>query len=330
MTMGIQPIQPNEPRFQDALLALWNAACDPEWAITPAFIRFNLHAATDVTRAAWVAVEHEQPVGFVLANTWSGNPALGWVEAIAVTPSWQNRGVGAALLEQAETWLRECGCVRVRLGGGLRPFAPGLPVDGVLVPVQPPSSTANDQSATVGTWFHKRGYLGDRIEIDLARDLADYQTPAGVVPTDNMRPLDTSETEALLEFFGRAFPGRWEYEAQEHLHAGGSPGDFLALWQHGRVEGFCYITTKGSFRPLDRFYMHKLPQPWGQLGPLGLSRETRGQGYGVAIIDAALRHLQATGVRGCVIDWTTFVELYGKFGFLPYHRYVVLIKELTT
>lgn len=321
MPTMIQLADPTDSAFRTALVTLWNTAYGRDWAISPALAIFNTHAAQGVTRSAWLAHEGEQPVGFVLANVWSGNLALGWVDAIAVAPEWQRFGIGSALLGHAEAWLGEQGYRQARLGGGLRPFAPGLPLAS--------ASTAHSPSPTVD-WFKRRGYVGERIEIDLARNLADYQTPAGVTSTVDVRPLADGESNALFEFFARTFPGRWEYEVHEHFRAGGPAHDFLALWQNESIEGFCYTSVAGSFRPLDRFYMGRLPKPWGQLGPLGLSRERRGQGAGIALIDAALRHLQARGVQGCVIDWTTLVELYGKFGFVPFHRYAVLIKELNS
>jgi predicted N-acetyltransferase YhbS len=74
--------------------------------------------------------------------------------------------------------------------------------------------------------------------------------------------------------------------------------------------------------------MHRLPRPWGQLGPIGVSQDTRGKGYGGALLDAGLRYLRDQGVRGCVIDWTDLVDFYGKFGFKPYRKYQMLIKTL--
>jgi len=73
--------------------------------------------------------------------------------------------------------------------------------------------------------------------------------------------------------------------------------------------------------------MHRLPKPWGQLGPIGVSKDARGKGYGGALLDAGLRYLRDQGVRGCVIDWTDLVDFYGKFGFKPYREYAILAKD---
>ena len=80
--------------------------------------------------------------------------------------------------------------------------------------------------------------------------------------------------------------------------------------------------------PLDRYFLHGLPQPWGQLGSVGVGASCRGKGYGLALIDQGLRRLQAAGVRGCVIDWTHLLDLYGRFGFRTHRSYLVLTKVL--
>jgi predicted N-acetyltransferase YhbS len=80
--------------------------------------------------------------------------------------------------------------------------------------------------------------------------------------------------------------------------------------------------------PIERHYMHRLPRPWGQLGPIGVSRDCRGKGYGTTLLDAGLRCLRDHGVRGCVIDWTGLLEFYARFGFEPYRKYVILLKQL--
>ncbi len=103
-----------------------------------------------------------------------------------------------------------------------------------------------------------------------------------------------------------------------------SPG-----WRR-EVEGFCRIRRRwrDAVEPLDRYFMHSLPAPWGQLGPIGVGAGSRGLGLGAALLDFSLRRLQSAGVRGCVIDWTTALDFYAPFGFQPLRAYRVLVKQL--
>lgn len=300
-----------------AAAALWTAACGPDLAISPAFVAFNTRPTTGVAQAGRLALQVGQPVGFVLASAVVVDPTLttGWVDAIAVTPPAQRQGVGQALLTWAEEWLRAQGCTRVRLGGSLRPFAPGLPVE------TGPAARA---------FFLHRGYQASGDEWDVARDLRDYPNDPAYETEAVLRPTQPGEEPLLLEFLAREFPGRWHFECQEFLREGGRAADWLLLWPAGaeRPAGFCQVTLEDSLRPLERFYPHRLPRPWGQFGPLGVAREARGRGYGAAVVDGAARYLRDLGVRGCVIDWTDLVDFYGKFGFTPYRQYQVLVKTL--
>ena len=51
-------------------------------------------------------------------------------------------------------------------------------------------------------------------------------------------------------------------------------------------------------------------------------------GGGAALLDAGLRRLHDNGVNGCVIDWTTLIGFYGKFGFEQYREYAMMGRAL--
>ncbi|MGQ9768873.1 MAG: GNAT family N-acetyltransferase, partial [Anaerolineae bacterium] len=283
-------------------------------------VRFNTQPTTGGTQAGRLARLGDQAVGFVLASAFpAGDPAvspreMGWVDAIAVSPPFQRRGIGAALLAWAERWLIGQGCTQFRLGGGLRPFAPGVPL-------------ALDSAR----FFRARGYAdqpGSAHVWDVARDLRDYTSPPSVrrdLPCQ-VRPVEPGDAAALLAFLACEFPGRWHFECQEYLQAGGRIEDFMILVTEAGVEGFCQLTFEDSVRPLDRFFMHRLPRPWGQLGPIGVSQSYRGGGYGAVLLDGGLRRLRDHGVAGCVIDWTSLLDFYSKFGFQVYRQYEMLVK----
>ncbi len=180
-------------------------------------------------------------------------------------------------------------------------------------------------------FFEKHGYTSPAeqpYEYDLARDLGDYQALYAQPSHAELAPMQAGEEPLLLEFLTREYPGRWEFEAREFIQNGGRAADFLLLRVDDAVHGFCRLTLEDSERPVERFYPQRLPRPWGQLGPLGISKAVRGQGLGGYLIDAAAVHLQTLGVRGCVIDWTSLTDLYEKFGFKIYNQYLSLFKEM--
>lgn len=294
---------------------IWNMACGDDLAIDASFVTFNTLPTPGVAQQGQFVMLEGQPVGFILASAVTGQDDIdtGWIDAVAVSPAFQRRGCGTALFEWAEEWLWELGCTRARLGGSLRPFTPGLPAE--LKAGQP--------------FFTQRGYEHTTTDWDVARDLARYPDdlarPTGAI----LRPVQSpAEEQALADFLRREFPGRWYFEFQEYKRQEGRISDFLLLWEGDTPVGFCHVTFEDSLYPMQRFYPYRLPRPWGQFGPLGVGRDARGKGYGAAVVDGAARYLRDEGIRGCVIDWTSLVDFYGKYGFEPYREYYILFKTL--
>lgn len=304
--MNLQPLQLSDsPR----LVEVWNAACGDDLAINSRLVDFNLRHTPGVIQTGQVVVENDEIIGFVLVSIdldQSERPA--WIDALAVTPAYQRRGVGTALLAWAEASLIARGAQEIRLGGSLRPFTPGLPIE-----------------LRTQAFFTHRGYRGHDRDWDVARRLVDYQ-PLNITIDAECRPGRPGDEAALRIFFQREFPGRWRFEFEEFLREGGRLSDYMLLITARGVDGFCRMTFEDSERPIERFFMHRLPHPWGQAGPLGISADARGKNYGLAVVDAALRHLHSRGIDGCVIDWTSLTDFYARFGFDPYREYAMLGK----
>lgn len=313
--MQLVLLESDNSRHIDALVKIWNAACGKDLAMNSRLAEYNTHPSTGAIQAGQIASIEDELVGFVLASALlndplTSSPQVGWIDAIAIAPQFQGRGMGSGLLDWAEAWLYEQGCKRARLGGSLRPFVPGLPTE-------------------MGNraYFKSRGYVEQRSVWDLARDLSNYAARERPNPA-TLRPARSADTDSLLEFLRREFPGRWRYEFEEFLRAQGDLTDYYVLITNQRIDGFARLTLETSERPIERFYMYRLPHPWGQLGPIGVSKHLRGQGLGRALLDAALSYSQERGVRGCLIDWTDLVDFYGKHGFAPYREHSLLVKEL--
>ena len=315
--LSLIELNPQAPPQIARLTDLWNAALPSNLMISTRLIEFNLQPITGGVQTGRLAMIAEKPVGFVIASTLPGQPQVapptsGWIDALVVDPAYQRQGIGTALLAWAEDWLVAQGSRTITLGASQHPFVPGVPsmLDSVA-------------------FFHRHGYGHDHQTWDMAANLADYQPPETVRKIEGtVRPAQQGDEAALGAFLQREFPGRWHFEFTEFLRRPASRlSDYMLLWSERGVDGFCQLTFEDSLRPIERYFPYQLPRHWGQLGPIGVSADRRGRGYGAALLDTGLRRLYNNGINGCVIDWTTHLALYGKFGFTPYHEYTQLKKQ---
>ena len=95
----------------DGVAALWQEAFpNPQpWNAPEVTIPAKLAIQPDLFLAA---IDGDQIIGSILAG-YDGH--RGWLYAVAVLKTHQRRGVGSALVREAEQRLRELGCVKINL-----------------------------------------------------------------------------------------------------------------------------------------------------------------------------------------------------------------------
>ncbi len=304
-------------------MAVWNEAAGSSIPLTERLLTYGFTEDAGVVRAGRIALVQGRPAGIVLCSAHPGAPpairneVAGWIEAIAVATVYQRQGIGRALLRWAEDWLasRELHSspTRVKVGGGLRHFVPGVQA----------GSSAEAFFLACGFDFEEEPFTWD-----VARSLSDYIPPLLDDVPAAARPGQPGQEKDLLRFLATEFPGRWHWQAERFLEESGRISDFMLLWTEEGVQGSCRLTFEDSASPIDRYFPYELPRPWGQLGWIGVSAHMRGQGLGIYLLDAGLRRLHNSGVNGCVIDWTTLLDFYGKCGFRPYRKWAKLWRTL--
>ena len=275
------PFAPQDSRHRQVVANIWNKACGPNLAFTPEFDRFNTLVVSGVEQHGQMVFYADQPVGFALASYEMGNPSPllsslmnhGWIDAISVLPDHARKGIGSDLFNWAQTWLVSKGCKLIHLGGSIRPFAPGLPVE-----------------LGIQDFFLKLGFKDNGTVWDVTHDLQGYQ-PGQYSRLDCVRPLQPEQTEAMGDFLLKEFPDRWLFEFEEAVRKGDRLTDYRTLWVETEINGMVNLTFEDSPRPLARYYMARLSRPWGQLGTVGASHRLRGMGYGALMMDSSLSRL---------------------------------------
>jgi ribosomal protein S18 acetylase RimI-like enzyme len=316
-----------EPATSDdipALVELWNAAFGPQWPLTERLLRQTIEGdpyyepqGNLVTRdgnriIGWILCKSMQNVGPEIARFAN----RGGIGALCVHPDVQRRGLGTQLLDAAEAHLRAHGSALSTLYFPHH-LLPGIPAE---------------CEAAIAL-FRRRGYTGFNECVDLWRDLADFQIPSKARaaieanPNVELRPAREDEKEALISMVEREFPGGWPYSTRGHFVRGGAASDIIIASENNEVIGFCHTANFNSPWLLPGTYWHPiLGSRYGGLGPIGIAKEHRKRGLGLALCAVAVEDLKRRGVGQMAIDWTTLIAFYEQLGFSVWKRYLLASK----
>ncbi|MGC5019910.1 GNAT family N-acetyltransferase [Micromonospora sp. DT47] len=244
-------------------------------------------AAADRTVVASGAYAGDELVGVLIGSLAAGDPRLGHVDLMAVDPTWRRRGVGRALLADAERRLAGLGAAEVLLAGNPPYYAwPGIDV-------------RYTPAVCVALAL---GYRQDRTAWNMTADLSYDGSPAlrttepaerrlagqGVV----VRRAEPADLPALAAFARSTFGGLWDAELAGSVGRDGA-GCHLAE-RDGELLGFA---AWGSSRP-----------SW--FGPMGTAPAAEGSGIGGVLLRRCLRDQRAAGVGAAQIGWVGPVPFY--------------------
>lgn len=204
---------------------------------------------------------------------------------LCVAPEHQNRGIGSALLTEAEALLTPHG--RAVLGHAPDTYIfPGVPMD-----------SQTDAHA----FFEKRGYHYSWTACDLLLDLTAYAHQPSLDCRDpRLRTrLRTPKDCAAAGRCGAEIGGFGTFFAE-------LPDMLLAEWD-GAIIGGCGAHLARCL------YTEALPDA-STFGPLGVLEAYRGRGVGMRLCQDALDRLQAQGAKQVHIGYTWLEDWYGKLG----------------
>ena len=302
-----------------AIVELWNAAFSPNFPLTERLLLQTVECDPFYEpEGTWLAREGEKIIGYVLSKTMkNAGPELGrfqgrgGIGVLCVHPEYQRRGIGSQLLGRAEDYLLAHGSPVTTLYYPHH-ILPGIP----------------EECVAARKLFEKRGYTNWRECADLVRELDDFQLPEKVLralelnPNVEIRPAREDESTAVIEFVAREFPGGWTYSTRNHFAQKGKASDIIIAVEKGEVIGFCHTADWNSNWLLPSTYWFPLlGDKYGGLGPVGLAKEQRKRGLGLALTAMAVEDLKRRGVERMAIDWTNLIAFYEQLGFRVWKKY---------
>lgn len=304
----------------DELVKLWDIELGNEFPMRRELFLQNSFQDKNVCFEASRIVVNKQDkvIGFIIGKRWKEELSVqmkektGWIQALVVHHDYRNQGIGSTLLRHAEEALQSSGVQEILLGKDPWHYFPGVPLQ-------------NKES-----WFEERGYQAFGKEYDM---LCKYEEEdIKVLPIlDNVEfsLLNLEDKEYFLAFLHRCFPGRWEYEALHYFQRGGTGREFVVLKKENKIIGFSRINDAHSPMIAQNVYWAPLfNQELGGIGPLGVDSTERGNGYGIAIVEAAIVFLRNRDIKNIVIDWTGLVDFYRKLDYEIWKGYTSYRKLL--
>jgi predicted N-acetyltransferase YhbS len=96
------------------------------------------------------------------------------------------------------------------------------------------------------------------------------------------------------------------------------------------VIGFAHTFTNRSVKLGPSVYWRaELGENYGGLGPIGVSKDYRKIGLGLALLSYGVWCVKQAGAALMAIDWTVLVDFYGRLGFQPWRRFTPYTKEIS-
>ncbi|WP_346537928.1 GNAT family N-acetyltransferase [Micromonospora sp. DPT] len=269
--------------FCGRALDLPEDAAEAESVVTALWPR----AAADRTVLALGAYAGDELVGVLIGSVSAADPHLGHVDLLAVAPQRRRRGIGRALVAEAERRLAGLGAAELLLAGNPPYYAwPGIDV----------------RYTPAVCLALALGYRQDRTAWNMTADLSYDGSPAlrTTEPAEarlagqgvSVRRAEPADLPALAAFARSTFGGAWDGELAGSV-ARADAGCHLAE-RAGEILGFA---AWGSSRP-----------SW--FGPMGTAPAAEGSGIGGVLLRRCLRDQHEAGISAAQIGWVGPVPFY--------------------
>jgi ribosomal protein S18 acetylase RimI-like enzyme len=311
-----------KPSDAFGVIEIWNAALGEMFPLDLRLWRQNVDDSSyTMAKASYVARDDEDGdriVGFLIVK------APKHVSCIAVSPPHQRNGIGSGLFAAAESAIGADSGSNWLVGQDHNHFFPGVPLE--------------CESAL--SFFERRlGFKrGSGLAFDVVRDLDGFEIEPTVVARIGslaeegivLAPCQESDLPALADHIGANFSKRWLSDTIHRLSVETNPREIIVAKRPavGDVVGFAHTYSNVSRHVGPSISWRALLGPkYAGLGPIGVDKDLRKIGLGLALLSFAVQSVKDRGATRMAIDWTELVDFYGKLGFKPWKRYVMMRQE---
>ena len=227
---------------------------------------------------------------------------------LCVLPVYRGKGIGSALLTEAEAYVKAQGYDEIRFCNGVEYITPGVP----------------DYD---GSWafFQKRGYThdwGDCECVDMRMELKDYAHNAySVGDTVNgylYRWAELCDIPAIADCVDTAEENFTKYYRNEALYDGSTSQRVLIAEDNGLVCGTLIVSMGTEQEGL------------GSVGCTATRAERQGRGIATTMVKLGTKHLRDIGLPTAFLGYTytDIIPMYGRAGYKVCRKYMMAVKAL--
>ncbi|MEH7222299.1 GNAT family N-acetyltransferase [Bacillus sp. JJ1566] len=239
-------------------------------------------------------------------------PDNGWIPFFFVDKSHQRTGVGAQLMKEAISFLKENNCKHVFFSS----YAPNYIMPGI-------DETAYPEAYQ---FLQAEGFTKLYSPIAMDRNLVDFKLSDEIKELVKQREeegytftkAEDKDLYDVIQFANLKFNPDWGRAIREGVLQGLPMERILVARQDDKIVGFCIY---GGYEQVpDRF------------GPFGVDPEQQGKGLGKILLHLCLQNMKSESLHGAWFLWTgektSAGYLYKKTGFTITRTFHVMKKDL--
>jgi len=296
----------------EAIRTLWNEEMPHTFFLRKDLFKSQIATSQDMDwSSSFVAFEGQKLVGSILVKAWKRNvldayQKTAWITFIHVAKSYQHQGIGRTLIEHAIENLRTQGVHTIHLGKSMNNFFCGVP-----------------ETFEANRFFETIGFVENDRPVDMHKHITNHSMiPLRHKIGYSIRISTTDDFTKMRDFFIKNFPGRWYQEFEEYVASGYNGSEFAIIEINQRVVAFCRINQSlQSMNMYNTNFTNDFSNLYG-VGPLGVDEDFRSYSLGFDITAFAINQAVQNGATDIIIDWTSHIAFYEKFGFKVWNRYI--------
>lgn len=291
---------------------LWNTEMHPSFHLRKDLFASQVVMSIDTSwNSSFVALDEGKIVGSVIVKIWQRDVLeayahTAWITFIHVTKTHQRKGIGRMLMEQALERCKQQGVQTVHLGKSMNNFFCGVPT-----------------VFETNLFFEKIGFVENDRPVDMHKHITDKtMIPLRHKTEYDIRISSPKDFDKIRAFFLKNFPGRWHLEFEEYANQKPTGREFAIIEKDDKVIAFCRINPSSNHLNMyNTNFTHDFTNLYG-VGPLGVDADYRAFSLGFDITAFAINNAVQSGASDIIIDWTSHIEFYQKFGFNVWFQYI--------